>query len=227
MQYRRPPRSRGGLRYPFAVLGIVAVVAIALGLGIAFAGQSGSSHARPMEAAERDARRMAFLDEEWADVAANYPEALRPDIAIGRTVDDRGRREAIVDCLVGSGIAATVSGSEVVYSSSAGQTQLEVAVSFANCSATFPTIQRMTEDLDTRQLGALWDYYTGSLRPCLAASGYATWRPPDRVDFVAPDGHHTWNPYFPLRDVRLMPAKLDRLDRRCPAVPRWLDFRTP
>lgn len=180
-----------------------------------------------MSAVERDARRAAFLDEQWAGVAADYPEALRPDTVIGRTVDDRSRREAIVDCLDGSGIVATISGVDVVYSSSNGQTQLEVAVAFANCSATYPTIQRMTDDLDARQLGALWDYYTGSLRPCLAASGYPTWRPPGRADFVAPGGHHTWNPYFPLRDVRLESARLDRLDQRCPTVPRWLDFRTP
>ena len=198
-----------------------------LGVVVALLPPLGASDAPPMSASERDSRRTAYLDELWADVAQQYPEALRPDVSIGRTVNDRGRRSAIVGCLQDAGIAAELVFGRIEYSNRAGQSPLDVAVSYYACTAAFPTIDRVTGNLDADQLGALWDYYSTSLRPCLAASGYRTWRPPDRADFIAPDGYHTWNPYLPLRGVRLPPDEMDELDAACPVVPAWLDFRTP
>ena len=178
----------------------------------------------PMAAQETADRGDAYLDELWALVAADYPEALRPEVRAERVTNDRGRRSAIAECLRDAGIAATTERGRLEYSNVTGQTALELAVSVYVCSASFVPIQQVTDRLDRAQLESLWDYYVFQLRPCLAASGYRTWIPPARADFAAPDGYHTWNPYLPLRGVRLSPDELDGLDAGCPAVPPWLDY---
>lgn len=216
-----PPRAIGG-----AVSGAVFGVLTVTVLGALLTGCSAGSSESPITSQQRTAIRTALLQAEWDEVKSQYPEAIRPPVQLTATVPDEVSSRPLVACLRGRGIAATGYSGTVVYSSSNGQTPVEVAVSFYSCRAGNPTTSLVSWYLNDLQSSALSSYYAHSVRPCLLSAG-APSPPPPRSAARTISGFPVataWNPYLQVWASALPPAALETLEHRCPPLPAWLNL---
>jgi hypothetical protein len=178
----------------------------------------------PLSDTERGSIRTAILNASWSDVAAQYPEAIRPPVRVQPTVADFDRSEAIVACLHSSGIIAAVSDGTVLYGNSTGQTQLEVAVAFYSCEASHPSQSQIAAYLNNSQSMALYNYYLSVVRPCLLTAGAPSPASPDRSAVAGLAGLAGWNPYQVIWTSGMPRTTIAYLERRCPPTPEWLDL---
>jgi hypothetical protein len=180
----------------------------------------------PMSDDQRAAIRSAILNLTWAEVEAQYPEAIRPQVSMGRTVPDHEWNDVVVACLRADGIVAQVSRGKVLYGSTEGQHQVDVAVIYYLCQASHPSESQVVWFLDETQTTALYDYYFDIVRPCLLSAGAPSQPSPPGAqarEAVALDG---WNPYQLVWASGVAPEVLKYLEHRCPPVPAWLNLGT-
>lgn len=208
------------------LLGAVAIVIAFVGGMTTVVAVAGAGASAPLADEQRDQRRTAYLDRMWAPIAAEYPEAVRPEVEFARPVDRAERTEVVAACLTRSGISTRVVDGELIYSTSNGQNTIEVTVGFYTCTARHPTLGQLTADLDRKQLIALHSYYTTRLVPCMALFSVSDRPTPSRQEFAAARGDREWNPYPPI-DRPSAEDERTAVEQRCPAVPAWLDYRTP
>ncbi|MDQ1598464.1 MAG: hypothetical protein QOI70_1888 [Microbacteriaceae bacterium] len=178
----------------------------------------------PMSTEQRAAIRSSILDLTWAEVENQYPEAIRPRVSMGRTVPDHSWNEVVIECLRSVDIVARVSAGKVLYSSSAGQSPVDVAVTFYLCEASHPSQSQVTWFLDETQASALYGYYLDIVRPCLLSAGAPSQPYPAGArtrEAVVLDG---WNPYQRIWTSGVRPEVLRYLEHRCPPVPTWLNL---
>jgi hypothetical protein len=150
----------------------------------------------PVSGAEARHIRSVLADRAWAPVAANYPEALRPEITVHQTVSDRDWPARMVSCLRAVGITAREEGGGVIYSSG-GTTSVEFAVYYYSCQAAWPIQSQVSAFLKPRQLQALSSYYRNVVQPCRVVFG---------------------------RDGTNSPPRFGFAQRMCPSVPSWLNL---
>jgi hypothetical protein len=189
---------------------------------------TGCAHATgpPMSNERRAAIRSAILNLTWAEVEKQYPEAIRPQVSLGRTVPDHEWNDVVVECLQRDGIVARVSRGKVLYGSGEGQLPVDVAVIFYLCQASHPSQSQVIWFLDKTQTRALYDYYFDIVRPCLLSAGVPSQPSPRGArasEAVALDG---WNPYQLVWTSGVAPEVLKYLEHRCPPVPAWLNLGT-
>jgi len=138
------------------------------------------------------------LDRQWEGVVAQYPDAIRPEVAAEVINDVNG--EAFRACM------APVEGG--------GR---ESALAAYICSARFPSAPSgmLTHD----QAGYLYDYWTGFVMPCYAENGYPLEQsPPARADFVAEWPFQNWSPRPTSLGGEELIAAFEELDLLCPSV---------
>jgi hypothetical protein len=180
----------------------------------------------PISNGQRAAIRSAILNLTWAEVAKQYPEAIRPRVSMGRTVPDHEWNDVVVECLRSDGIVARVSHGKVLYSSGEGQLPVEVAVIFYHCQASHPSQSQVTWFLDDTQASALYDYYFDMVRPCLLSAGVSSQPSPPRARATGAAALDGWNPYQLVWTSGVAPEVLKYLEQRCPPVPAWLNLGT-
>ncbi len=89
------------------LLAVIAAIAVLSGC---------TSAQAPVSASERAHIRTVLLDEQWAPLAASYPEAFRPRIPVTHTVPDHDWAPTGVACLRGRGYDALAVGAGLQYS---------------------------------------------------------------------------------------------------------------
>lgn len=201
-------------------VGVIAAVSI-MATAVLFASAPIVGATRPpVSNDERDALRQVIQDSQWARVAHQYPEAIRPDVPVARTVADEDFVRVIAACLEGNGFVVTVSPGGVDYSTSTGQSPLDFSVSGYSCSARFPPLTSVVRLLNEKQLTDLYSYWANVVHPCLVLAGERTDAPPTREAIL--EGA-AWDPYAGVGRRQGGPD-VTRLLRSCPPVPGWLDL---
>jgi len=183
----------GRLRATAATAAVVTAITL-LGGCVPVNGESG---AVVFTDRQRSSIRTTILDLKWSPVAAEYPEAIRPEVTMMVTVPDHDWPDAMVECLRLAGIVAHVVNGNAVYGS-AGQTPLEVAVSFYSCLRI--------------------------VRPCLLTAGAPSPASPDRSAAVGLAGLAGWNPYQVIWTSTITAQTQTYLEQRCPPTPTWLNL---
>jgi hypothetical protein len=178
----------------------------------------------PLSEAQRSSIRTELLDARWQPVSEEYPEALRPSVAIAPTVPDHDWPEAVIACLRGLGFVAVQSGGGVEYRNGLGKTPLEYAVALYACEGSIPAESAVAARLEPRQTASLYGYYLNVVRPCLLLAGAPSPASPDRSAVESLAGLAGWNPYQVIWTSGTPAARLDYLERRCPPVPAWLNL---
>ena len=177
----------------------------------------------PLGPLQRAIIRNSIIDSKWSQVAAEYPEALQPKITMAPTVSDHNWAPAIVKCLKTAGIVAYIENGAPIYGS-AGQTPLEVAVTFYACEVGHPSESQVAAHLTRAQSGALYDYYLQVVRPCLLAAGAPSPASPDRSAASSLAGIAGWNPYQVIWTSSMAATTQAYLEQRCPPTPAWLNL---
>ena len=209
----------GRLRATAAIAAVVTAITL-LGGCVPVNGESG---AVVFTDRQRASIRTTILDSKWSPVAAEYPEAIRPEVATMVTVPDHDWPDAMVECLRLAGIVAHVVNGNAVYGS-AGQTPLEVAVSFYSCEAGHPAESQVASYFTPAQSAALYDYYLRIVRPCLLTAGAPSPASPDRSAAVGLAGLAGWNPYQVIWTSTITAQTRTYLEQRCPPTPTWLNL---
>ncbi|MBF4625468.1 hypothetical protein [Clavibacter sp. VKM Ac-2872] len=145
-------------------------------------------------------------DREWGLVLEQQPDAVRPDVATERVIDDEeDHAEQQVACLRDAGVSAYMEGQ-------AGYTITDAdPVAVYTCSVRFPL--RDTGGRTDADLAYIHDYYLSFLIPCYAAEGSPyEGDVPAVEDFIA--GVRAERPWTPFPD-----AMDERLADACPALP--------
>lgn len=205
---------------PVALTAAVLVAAAALS---GCAPTDGDSGAAPLTDRQRASIRTTILDAKWSQVAAEYPEAIRPKVTMAPTVPDHDWPAAMVACLKSSGIVAYVTNGVPTYGS-AGQTPLEVAVRYYGCEGAHPSESQVASYFTPAQSVALYDYYLQVVRPCLLTAGAPSPASPDRSAAEGLAGLAGWNPYQVIWTSSMPTTTLAYLQRRCPPTPSWLNL---
>ena len=172
---------------------------------------------------QRTSIRTSILDSKWSSVAAEYPEAIRPEVTMMMTTPDHDWPDAMVECLRLAGIVAHVVNGNAVYGS-AGQSPLDVAVSFYSCQAEHPAESQVASYFTPAQSAALYDYYLGVVRPCLLTAGAPSPASPDRSAAVGLAGLAGWNPYQVIWTSTITAQTRTYFEQRCPPTPSWLNL---
>ncbi|CAN5536279.1 hypothetical protein BH10ACT4_BH10ACT4_04040 [soil metagenome] len=204
----------------------VAAAAVLIAVALLLAGCAPSvpaAEATPLSALQRAIIRNSILDSKWAQVASEYPEAIRPAVTISPTVPDHDWAPAMVECLKSAGVVAYILNGEPVYGS-AGQTPLEVAVRYYACEAAHPSESQVASHLSRSQSAALYDYYLLVVRPCLLTAGAPSPASPDRSAAEGLAGLAGWNPYQVIWTSSMPATTQAYLEQRCPPTPAWLDL---
>lgn len=179
--------------------------------------------ADPLSGGQRAIIRSTILDSKWSQVAAEYPEAIRPAVTIAPTVADHDWAPAMVECLRSSGIQAYIENGDPIYGS-AGQSPLEVAVRYYSCEAGHPSESQVASHFTAAQSTALYNYYLRVVRPCLLTAGAPTPASPDRSAAASVAGLAGWNPYQVIWTSGMPATTLAYLEQRCPPTPAWLNL---
>jgi len=201
--------------------GVSLLIAVAMLTGCASA--TSETVTSPLTGPQRASIRSTILDSKWSQVAVEYPEAIRPEVTMAPTVPDHDWATAMVLCLKADGIVAYISNGVPIYGS-AGQTPLEVAVSFYFCEAGHPTESQVASYFTPTQSTALYDYYLRVVRPCLLAAGAPSPASPDRSAAAGLAGLAGWNPYQVIWASGISAQTQTYLERRCPPTPTWLNL---
>jgi hypothetical protein len=120
-------------------------------------------------------------------------------------------------------MVARVAGSKVLYSSTAGQYPVDVAVIYYLCQASHPSVSQVAWFLDETQTSALHDYYLEVVRPCLLSAGAPSQPSPPGAG-VSGEALTGWNPYQVIWTSGAAPEVISYLEHRCPPVPAWLNL---
>ncbi len=173
---------------------------------------------------ERAVIRSHILNDQWAVVASQYPEAIRPVVNVSRVVPDHEWAQTVVDCLRGQGINAEAVRGGVFYLSSSGRTQLEYAVENYACSARYPSQSSVVHLLNGALAAANYRYEITVVRPCLLIAGAPSPPFPSHELAGGVGAGGGWNPFeliwagdYPAGTVRYW-------EERCPLVPAWLEL---
>ncbi len=179
----------------------------------------------PLTEAEQLAVFEASIDQRWSWVTEQYPSALRPEVELVRVVDSKEWGRVMARCLTDAGFPASSddTGYSVDTSTRGGRPSLFAEAEFA-CNARYPDRALLAFLQSEGERNALYDYYTGFVRPCLALAGQQpTLPPPSREDFVAESiFRSTWHPYLAVWQ-RAAPSDdlMTSLQFRCPPEPAW------
>jgi hypothetical protein len=168
--------------------------------------------------------RASILDSQWSIVSGEYPEAVRPDIRVKRTVSDHDWPLIMVACLNGAGFKAFAESGGVSYASSQGQTPIEYAVSYYDCAAQYPALSDIVSRLDPRLAELQYEYQVNVVRPCLLLSGAPSPPSPDRSAAQGLEGLAGWNPYQLIWLNGMSLGTVRYLEHTCPPIPPWLDL---
>ena len=203
-------------------------IVFALCCALALSSCSSSAPVVPLTGAERIQRLDQVFDRYWTRIADRYPDAVRPDVAILQ-IQAAGNLAALLRACLrrqgATGVSVSSDGTIGVDRSATLSTSAQLEnqdIALYTCSVEYPRRDVYDSFLSDSQIGGLWDYYVGSLQPCLTLSGHEVSQAPTRARFIASYYDDTpWNPYRGISYASPRSGDRDIL-KRCPANPRWL-----
>ncbi len=175
----------------------------------------------PAVLSEAEAAEMieAEIERRWEQLASQYPDAVRPQVEVVRTVDSHEWAEVVAACMNDNGFDASASRDGGLTSGTilAGQLEPYEMQLFA-CKAMYPLDPKYRLPFTEEQLKYLYWYYTNELRDCLEERGYEVTEPPSEVRFLETFATAAgWSPYDGILP-RSQDAYLD-LYEACPETP--------
>lgn len=174
---------------------------------------------QPVSAVERAHIRTLLMNDQWAPLAIQYPEAIRPVVPVMHTVADHDWALDVVSCLRARGYIAQVTGDGFSYDAYTGETALEFSVEGYICTANFAKQSDVFARLSADQQAAFDSFELTQVQPCLRLAGATTTSAPA----VHLTGLAGWSPYDEVwkhssaREIRY-------LEQRCPPIPSWMNL---
>lgn len=164
-------------------------MALAVAVVAGLAGCTGSatppSPTPTLTGEQANAATVAARDEAWAMVHDQFPDAIRPDVAVVRTVLPNEWNSAVADCLADQGFIVKVTPDGGVESGEIKPSQQEpYAVAFYTCQASYPLDPIYLVPLNDEQLAFLYAYDRDTLAKCLENEGYQVPARPSEQEFV-------------------------------------------
>jgi hypothetical protein len=164
--------------------------------------------ATPADDAERS-KGLFVLDYDIEPIRAVSPNEVGP--VRGACLQHRG-----IDVTIGS------DGSSLYFQGIPQEQQERLQEEQAICKALYPLDDAYSGPLNEEELGRLYDFYVGSLVPCLEAEGYSGFEPPSLDTYVESYGTESeWMPYTDI--IHLVDAmsegKRQALFGNCPQAP--------
>lgn len=163
----------------------------------------------------------AVIDDAWAALQAQYPNAARPQVEVVRMVTTDEWATVMVDCLEDEGYPyATAPGDGSVVWSDVPDAQVEAFdIARFKCSAMYPRDPAHQEPLKESQLDRLYDYYSGEMTQCLTALGYDVPSAPSRETFRETYATDPWLPFEDAYANAGSPEAAALLEDACPQIP--------
>ena len=206
----------------------VVVAITALGFLLSLVSCSADSAPAPtmssLSSATRDAMYQDKVDSLWAQVHAEFPDAVRPETAVVRFVKPSEQSRALVQCLARDGFEVTEVEGTISASGVTGQ-ELPYELSLYSCRAAYPIDPAYEAPLSEAESRYLYDYLTGELTECLEKHGYEIGTPPSFTVFLesTSNGEAPWSPWSEVSARSDLNESIARdLVRACPVKPAGL-----
>ncbi len=195
------------------------VTAAALAVAAALLLAGCATAAPPVSADQRAKIRTVLSNAQWAPLAMQYPEAIRPSVPIVHTVTDHDWAADVVSCLHARGYIATVTHSGFSYDAYTGETALEFQVEGYICTANFAKQSDVFARLSADQQAAFDSFELTQVQPCLRLAGAKTASAP----LVHLTGLAAWSPYDEVWK-HSSAKEVSYLEQRCPPIPSWMNL---
>lgn len=168
----------------------------------------------PLSDAEAEQKRIELADLHWDTVIAQYPEAVRPEVAFEGFITPEAHFETMRTCLEDSGVEIALgmsadgepAGFEII------EPTVETSIAYYACEVSHPV--RPSAEAGDAELRWAYDYLTRFVVPCYEANGIENEPAPSREEWVAAWPEYLWMPS--TGDVPLDPELQAAIDAACP-----------
>lgn len=159
------------------------------------------------------------LDDQWAYVSSNYPDAIRPVVPIVRYTTMQDQSETYVACLRDAGFDVALGGNGQGVVSEGLVSQAEAYdLAYYTCQAMYPLDPAFRVPLTKQEVEFIYDYLVGDLSDCLRDAGVEPATAPSFQSFLETYGtDSTWSPYEGITVESQ--ERFDELNRSCPQYP--------
>ncbi|AWB90093.1 hypothetical protein C2138_11565 [Salinibacterium hongtaonis] len=168
---------------------------------------------------EESALTTAALDEHWAAILAEFPNAVRPVVDKIRFVTLDEWPTVSAKCRTDEGFPASGEGGGVSQHVPEGQEEATEIATY-RCAAKYPVDPRFTVALNDSQMSFLYKYFLDTLTPCLEDEGYEIAQAPSFQSFSSSFG--TADGWTPYSDVMSTVEDWEELNAKCPQDPERL-----
>jgi len=160
------------------------------------------------------------LDQHWASVASQWPDAQRPEVQRVRTISLAEWGETQVACLQALGFDVSGTGDGGIQFNVPEAQQGPLALAQYECDAKYPVDPRYTTPLTREEVAFLYRYQTGDLTACLEAEGYSVPSPPSESKFISDylGGSPPWSAYQDVVPTR--GGEWESISTKCPQMPK-------
>lgn len=163
------------------------------------------------------------LSQMEANLTSRYPELVIPDVELVRYISPEEANDLTASCMSDEGFEAQRdSNGGTSYNGITAEQLGPFEVAQYVCASKYPIDPKYRIPLNDKQLGYLYDYYTGDLTRCLGERDVTVSNPPSRGAFVANyyDQGGVWTPYEGVRAGNQ--EDWARLNKECPQMPDGL-----
>jgi hypothetical protein len=202
------------LRGRIAIVGTAAVT-----FALLLAGCSGSPVASPVPRQTAASLPASEADDLWNFYVGDDSFAERPQVVRVRYVSPAESAQVRVDCLLEQGFPdahVTDDGGSTGGVIPEAQEEAFGVASYV-CALRYPMDPAYSEPLTVDQLSELYDYYVGTLTPCIESRNIPVSEPPSRTAFIDNYQHDPWTPY--LDTVGAVDQQMNGIFSECPQWP--------
>lgn len=160
-----------------------------------------------------------MLDEQWAQVIAVFPNAVRPDTTKVREIEPEDWASVIAGCLDEQGFQTVVRADGGIENPGVPSAQQEaLAVAKFVCGASYPFSEKYSQPLTETQLSRLYEFWVGESVPCLQSFGLNPPPAPTLAVFLEQYGTADgWHPFIVFGT--LSGPRYDEVFVACPQAP--------
>ena len=203
-------------------IAVASIVTIAASLSGCTAGDAAPPRptVAPLPAAEVERAVAEKQDADWGLLAVKYPNAVRPEVDVIRTVNPAESTSAIADCMVSVGFPETKATPDggLDYGSFPTEQKQTHDIALFVCESQYPMDPRFDTATSEAQYEFLYHYYAHDLSECLESHGIDVPEAPTYETFRDTiDSREAWNPYLsfePTGDTQWLAVNKD-----CPETP--------
>ncbi|KQP71390.1 hypothetical protein ASF40_06345 [Microbacterium sp. Leaf288] len=153
-------------------------------------------------------------------MAAKYPDAERPTVAVVRYVDRFEWAGTVADCMTESGFEAEAQPNGMLAVNEDAAQAMASDVAQWSCMVMYPLEEKYTRPFDEAQLQALYEYQTTTLTICLQEAGVEVSAPPSLEVFEQTwQTNEQWSPYLDVAASPLGMDQVNELSTECPELP--------